>query len=165
MCMGGIGHALSICLDSCGIGVWVGTSGGAWRGSPSELHQFVRVLLHFTQFCIQRQARHPPSGPWDHVPPHVWTNKSSSAATQGSTGWSPLCLNATAAQGPASLANARHRTWPLQSGESLSLLKTCGEWHTCDAACLTPLNLTHYRLAIWRGGFAYRIREPSVIRM
>ena len=81
------------------------------------------------------------------------------------TGWSPLCLNATAAQGPASLANARHLTWPLQSDESLSLLKTCGEWHTHDAACLTPLNLTHYRLAIWRGGFAYRIREPSVIRM
>ena len=42
---------------------------------------------------------------------------------------------------------------------------TCGEWHTHDAACLTPLNLTHYRLAIWCGGFAYRIREPSVIRM
>ena len=30
---------------------------------------------------------------------------------------------------------------------------------------LTPLNLTHYRLAIWHGGFAYRIREPSGIRM
>ena len=26
MCMGGIGHALSICLDNCGIGVWLGTS-------------------------------------------------------------------------------------------------------------------------------------------
>ena len=66
---------------------------------------------------------------------------------------------------PGILANARHQTWPLQSDESLSLLKTCGEWHTRDAACLTPLNLTHYRLAIWRGGFAYRNREPSVIRM
>ena len=30
---------------------------------------------------------------------------------------------------------------------------------------LTPLTVTHYRLAIWRGGFAYRIREPSGIRM
>ena len=30
---------------------------------------------------------------------------------------------------------------------------------------LTPLNFAHYRLAIWRGGFAYRIREPSGIRM
>ena len=42
----------------------------------------MRVLLHFTQFCIWRQVRHPPYGPWDHVPPHVWTNKSNSAATQ-----------------------------------------------------------------------------------
>ena len=29
MCMDGIGHALSICLDSCGIGVWLGTFGVA----------------------------------------------------------------------------------------------------------------------------------------
>uniref|UniRef100_A0A7S4LKF9 Uncharacterized protein n=1 Tax=Eutreptiella gymnastica TaxID=73025 RepID=A0A7S4LKF9_9EUGL len=27
------------------------------RGGPDELHQSVRVLLHFTQFCIQRQVR------------------------------------------------------------------------------------------------------------
>ena len=26
--------------------------------------------------------RHPPYGPWEHVPPHVWTNKSNSATTQ-----------------------------------------------------------------------------------
>ena len=25
-----------------------------WRGSPNELHQSVRILLHFTQFCIRR---------------------------------------------------------------------------------------------------------------
>ena len=43
-----------------------------WRGSPNELHQSVRILLHFTQFCIQRQVHHPPYGPWEHVPPHVW---------------------------------------------------------------------------------------------
>ena len=35
--------------------------------------------------------------------------------------------NASAAQGPASWANARRRTWPLQSDESLSLLRTRGE--------------------------------------
>ena len=29
MCMGGIGHGLSICLHSCGIEVWLGTSGVA----------------------------------------------------------------------------------------------------------------------------------------
>ena len=34
-----------------------------------------------------------------------------------------------------------HRTWPLQSDESLSLLRTCGEWHTRDPACLNPLIL------------------------
>ena len=53
-----------------------------WRGGPTELHQSVRVLLHFTQFCIWRQVFHPPYGPWDHVLPHVWTNKSNSTATQ-----------------------------------------------------------------------------------
>ena len=53
-----------------------------WCGGPNELHQSMRVLLHFTQFCIQRQVRHPPYGPWDHVPPHVWTDKSNLAATQ-----------------------------------------------------------------------------------
>ena len=31
-----------------------------WRGGPNELHQSVRILLHFTQFCIRRQVRHPP---------------------------------------------------------------------------------------------------------
>ena len=31
-----------------------------WRGGPNQLHQLVRILLHFTQFCIRRQVRHPP---------------------------------------------------------------------------------------------------------
>ena len=53
-----------------------------WRGGPNELHQSVRILLHFTQFCIRRQVRHPPYGPWEHVLPHVWTDQSNSAATQ-----------------------------------------------------------------------------------
>ena len=53
-----------------------------WHGGPDELHQSVRVLLHFTQFCIRRQVRHPCCGPWDHVLPHVWTDKSNPAATQ-----------------------------------------------------------------------------------
>ena len=44
-----------------------------WRGGANELHQFVRILLHFTQFRIRRQFRYAPYGPWDHVPPHVWT--------------------------------------------------------------------------------------------
>ena len=34
-----------------------------WHGVPNELHQSVPVLLHFTQFCIRRQVRHPPYGP------------------------------------------------------------------------------------------------------
>ena len=53
-----------------------------WRGGPNELHQSVRILLHFTQFCIRRQVRHPPYGPWEHVPPHAWKDQSNSAATQ-----------------------------------------------------------------------------------
>ena len=49
--------------------------------------------------------------------------------------------------------------------------KACHSWgHVGNGThviqhVLTPLTLTHYRLAIWRGGFAYRIREPSGIRM
>ena len=31
-----------------------------WRGDPNELHQSVRILLHFTRFCIRRQVRYPP---------------------------------------------------------------------------------------------------------
>ena len=31
-----------------------------WCGSPNDLHQPVRILLHFTYFCIRRQVRHPP---------------------------------------------------------------------------------------------------------
>ena len=52
------------------------------KSGPNELHQSVRVLLHFKQFCIRRQVCHPPYGPWDHVPPHVWNDKSNSAATK-----------------------------------------------------------------------------------
>ena len=33
-------------------------------------------------FCIRTQVRHPHYGPWEHVPPHVWTDKSNSATTQ-----------------------------------------------------------------------------------
>ena len=53
-----------------------------WCGSPSELHQSVGILLHFMQFCIRGQVHQPPYGPWEHVPPHVWTDKSNSATTQ-----------------------------------------------------------------------------------
>ena len=37
-----------------------------WCGCPNELHQSVRILLHFTQFCIQRQDCVLPYGPWEH---------------------------------------------------------------------------------------------------
>ena len=47
-----------------------------------ELHKSVHILLHFSQFCIRRQVHHPPYGPWNHVPPHLWMDKSNSAATQ-----------------------------------------------------------------------------------
>ena len=33
-------------------------------------------------FAFEERVRHPLYGPWDHVPPHVWTDKSNSAATQ-----------------------------------------------------------------------------------
>ena len=44
-----------------------------WRGSVTELHEYVRVLLYLQQFLIRRQVRYPPYGPWEHVPTHVWT--------------------------------------------------------------------------------------------
>ena len=40
------------------------------------------MWLHFTPICIRRQVRHAPYGPWDHVPPNVWTDKINSAAMQ-----------------------------------------------------------------------------------
>ena len=43
-----------------------------WRGGPNELHQAVRVLLHFTQFCNRRRVAYTPYGPWEHVPSNVW---------------------------------------------------------------------------------------------
>ena len=44
-----------------------------WRGSGTELHEYVRLLLHLQQFLIRRQVRYPSYGPWEHVPAHVWT--------------------------------------------------------------------------------------------
>ena len=43
-----------------------------WRGSGTELHEYVRALLHLQQFLIRRQVRYPPYGPWEHLPAHVW---------------------------------------------------------------------------------------------
>ena len=33
-----------------------------WRGSGTELHEYVFVLLHLQQFLIRRQVRYPPYG-------------------------------------------------------------------------------------------------------
>ena len=44
-----------------------------WRGSGTELHEYVRVLLHLQQFLIRRQVQYPPYAPWEHIPAHVWT--------------------------------------------------------------------------------------------
>ena len=62
--------------------LWHGLVRNIWCGGPNELHQLVRIVFHFAQFCIQRQVRHPPYGAWEHVPPHVWTDQSNSASTQ-----------------------------------------------------------------------------------
>ena len=43
-----------------------------WRGSGTELHEYVRVLLHLQQFLIRKQVQYPPYGPWEHVLAHVW---------------------------------------------------------------------------------------------
>ena len=52
-----------------------------WRGGPVELHQSVCVLLHHALLHLEAG---PSPSLWimGHVPPHVWTDKSNSAATQ-----------------------------------------------------------------------------------
>ena len=42
-----------------------------WRGSSTQLHEYVRALLHLQQFLIRRQVRYPPYGPWEHVLAHM----------------------------------------------------------------------------------------------
>mmetsp|Transcript_69848 Transcript_69848/g.123156 ORF Transcript_69848/g.123156 Transcript_69848/m.123156 type:complete len:139 (-) Transcript_69848:285-701(-) len=56
-----------------------------WLGGADELHQFVRILLHFTQFCIRRQMRYPPYGPWEHIPTHVWADDTDSVDVDDET--------------------------------------------------------------------------------
>ena len=46
-----------------------------WTRSATELHGHVRILLHLTQFCIRRQTRYQPYGPWPHVPESVWAQE------------------------------------------------------------------------------------------
>ena len=37
-----------------------------WRGSSTELHEYVCVLLHLQYFFIRRQVRYPPYCMWEH---------------------------------------------------------------------------------------------------
>ena len=37
-----------------------------WRGGPYELHQSVRILLHFTQFLLSQAGASPPLWTMDH---------------------------------------------------------------------------------------------------
>ena len=71
--------------------------------------QSVRVLLHFSQFCIQRQVRHPPYGPWNHVPPHVWTDEGNLAATEdeGEDEIRSVCCVVTSAPPPHFVISVR----------------------------------------------------------
>ena len=73
MYMGGTAHTLSNYLLACGIGAWLGTFGVAAPMSCISLAVY---------YCMRRQVRHPPYGPWDHVPSHVWTDESNAAATE-----------------------------------------------------------------------------------
>ena len=71
------------CIDQLFARLWHwGLVRNIWCGGPNELHRWFPILLHFTQFCICRQVCHPPYGPWEHVQPHVWTDKGNSATTQ-----------------------------------------------------------------------------------
>ena len=79
-CTGGIGHALSSCFLGCGIGVWLGTSGvAAHLATCTSQSVFCCILRNFAFAC---KSVTPPYGPREHVPPHVWTDQSNSAAPQ-----------------------------------------------------------------------------------
>ena len=75
MCMGGRGFALSTCLGSCGIGVWLGMA-AQMRHTSLCLFCCISCNVAFGG----RSVTH--LWPWNHVPPYVWTDKSNSAATQ-----------------------------------------------------------------------------------
>ena len=63
----------SACIEQLFARLWHwGLVRNIWCHGPDKLHQFVRILLHFPQFCIRRQVCQLRSGPWDHVLPHVW---------------------------------------------------------------------------------------------
>ena len=106
-----------------------------WCGGPNELHQFVRVLWHFTQFCIRRQVRYPPYGPWEHVPPHVWKSAEElvEAATQDDVGEEvDVC------------ALCCHKHTATVCGEChLNYCAECIDTHTCGdkAVCKTFLHV------------------------
>ena len=53
-----------------------------WTRSATELHGHVRILLHLTQFCIRRQTRYQPYGPWPHVPESVWAQEEATAVEE-----------------------------------------------------------------------------------
>ena len=105
-----------------------------WRGGPNELHQSVRILLHFTQFCIRRQVRHPPYGPWEHVPPHVWTDQRNSAAKQDEAeDEAEVCV----------LCCQRRSTVAVCDECKEHYCNECIDTHTCDECCsLSTLQMT-----------------------
>ena len=45
-----------------------------WTGGHTVLHETVRVLLHTTQFCLNRKQMYQPYGPWTHFPDGLWTD-------------------------------------------------------------------------------------------
>ena len=46
-----------------------------WTCCATELHGHMPILLHLTQFCIHRQIRYQPYGPWPHMPESVWAHE------------------------------------------------------------------------------------------
>ena len=81
------------------------------------------VSPYFVAFCAilhsQACASPPPCGPWEHVPPHVWTHKSNSATMQDE------------AEDEAEVC--------VLCCQKRSTIKVCGECeeHYC-AKCMTP---------------------------
>ena len=90
-----------------------------WRGSGTELHECLHVLLHLQQFLIRRQVRYPPYGPWEHVPAHVWT-----APTQEDNDDGDVCALCCTKSDPEKMS--------MCDKCELQYCTDCIDTHTCD---------------------------------
>ena len=92
-----------------------------WNGSPDTLHQTVRILLHTTQFCLNRKLQYPPYGPWEHIPKGIWPDQ-------------PLATPESEVDGPDVAAACQlcyNRSTVQCEHCNLSFCQPCNTFHSC----------------------------------